>query len=137
MEIIISVIGAIVSVIIAVIGAIFANRNAIILQTRKLKEEYYFSYIDSLNKMMLETYNPDMIDNVIAQRLSSDRNKLLVVASESVVTKMIEYEEKAFGKESKDHNKLLTELIKFIRDDLKIESGNYPEIGFKQYGKKL
>ena len=42
MELYISIIGAVVAVIVSILGAILANRNTIILQIRKLKEESLF-----------------------------------------------------------------------------------------------
>ena len=49
MELYISIIGAIVAIIVSVLGAILANKNTIILQTRKLKEEHYIAYIEALH----------------------------------------------------------------------------------------
>ena len=48
-ELYISIIGAIVAIIVSVLGAILANKNTIILQTRKLKEEHYIAYIEALH----------------------------------------------------------------------------------------
>lgn len=51
MEIIISVLDAISAVIVAVTGAILSNKNSNMLQLRKLKEEHYISYIESLHNL--------------------------------------------------------------------------------------
>ena len=57
MELYISIIGAIVAIIVSVLGAILANKNTIILQTRKLKEEHYIAYIEALHNYAASDIN--------------------------------------------------------------------------------
>ena len=102
MELYISIIGAIVAIIVSVLGAILANKNTIILQTRKLKEEHYI------------------------------RDKLLLIANEKVIIKLLEFEDKGVGKTTDLHNKYLTELLKAIRKDLKLGYKSLPILCLKK-----
>jgi len=47
-----------------------------------------------------------------------------------VVRKILIYEEKAVGKANDLHDEYLTEIIKSIRKDLKINDKNFPIVGF-------
>ncbi len=51
MELTIAILGAVASIAIACIGALMANRNSIILQTRKLREDHYIGYIEALHNL--------------------------------------------------------------------------------------
>jgi hypothetical protein len=53
----ISVLGAVTSIAVAFIGAWFANRNSIVLQIRKLKEDHYIAYIEALHNLASENSN--------------------------------------------------------------------------------
>jgi len=126
----ISIIGALAAILVSVIGALLANRNTIILQTRKLKEEHYIAYIEALHNLAAENKNNDFVRNYVFAR-----DKLLLIASETVINKMILYEEKAVGKENNLHDQYLTELIKSIRKDLKIIDKSFPNIYLKKWDK--
>ena len=54
----VSIIGALTAISVSLIGAWFANRNSIVLQTIKLKEDHYIAYIEALhnNVTIDETY---------------------------------------------------------------------------------
>ena len=110
MELYISIIGAIVAIIVSVLGAILANKNTIILQTRKLKEEHYIAYIEALHNYA----------------------KLLLIANEKVIIKLLEFEDKGVGKTTDLHNKYLTELLKAIRKDLKLGYKSLPILCLKK-----
>ena len=116
MELYISIIGAIVAIIVSVLGAILANKNTIILQTRKLKEEHYIAYIDK-----------DALKNYVYMR-----DKLLLIANEKVIIKLLEFEDKGVGKTTDLHNKYLTELLKAIRKDLKLGYKSLPILCLKK-----
>ncbi len=127
MEIIISVLGAISAVIVAVIGAILSNKNSNMLQLRKLKEEHYISYIESLHNLAANNSSRDAIS-----KYTYYRDKLLIVGSEEVVRSILKYENEAVGKETNLHDEFLTDIVKAIRRDLKIKDKNYPQIYLKK-----
>ena len=85
-EIYISIIGALAAIIVSFVGAFLANRNSITLQTRKLKEEHYVAYIEALH---------NLADNSAEaiKRYVFERDKLLIIASEEVVKRVIKHEE--------------------------------------------
>ncbi|MBS6282347.1 MULTISPECIES: hypothetical protein [Intestinimonas] len=127
MEIIISVLGAISAVIVAVIGAILSNKNSNMLQLRKLKEEHYISYIESLHNLAANNSSRDAIS-----KYTYHRDKLLIVGSEEVVKSILQYENEAVGKETDFHDEFLTNIVKAIRQDLKIKDKNFPQIYLKK-----
>ena len=127
MEIIISVLGAISAVIVAVIGAILSNKNSNMLQLRKLKEEHYISYIESLHNLAANKSSRDAIS-----KYTYHRDKLLIVGSEEVVKSILQYENEAVGKETDFHDEFLTNIVKAIRQDLKIKDKNFPQIYLKK-----
>lgn len=127
MEIIISALGAISAVIVAVIGAILSNKNSNILQLRKLKEEHYISYIESLHNFAANNSSRDAIS-----KYTYHRDKLLIVGSEEVVKSILQYENEAVGKEPDFHDEFLTNIVKAIRQDLKIKDKNFPQIYLKK-----
>ena len=127
MEIIISVLGAISAIIVAIIGAILSNKNSNMLQLRKLKEEHYISYIEALHNLAANNSSRDAIS-----KYTYHRDKLLIVGSEEVVNSILQYENKAVGKESNLHDEYLTDIVKAIRKDLKIKDKAYPHSYLKK-----
>jgi hypothetical protein len=126
-EIYISILGAASAIIVSFIGAWLANKNSIVLQTKKLKEEHYVAYIEALHYLAGDNKN-----KAITEKYVFARDKLFLIASEEVVKKMMSYEEEAVGKENHLHDVYLTELIKAIRKDLKIVDKNFPKIYLKK-----
>jgi hypothetical protein len=127
----ISLIGAVSAIFVSIVGAWLANRNSIVLQTRKLKEDHYIGYIEALhNNMSYDETNSNVKDYVFA------RDKLLLIASEEVIRKMIRYENEGIGKGIDLHDQYLTDLIKAIRFDLKIKDSNFPIVYMKSWNKK-
>ena len=124
----ISIIGAVVSIGVSLIGALLANRNNIILQTRKLKEEHYISFIEALHYLM--AYDKD--DRSATTKYVLTRDKMFLIASEEVIIKLFDYEKKGVATPDENHNFYLTELVKAIRNDLKIRDTNFPLINFKK-----
>jgi hypothetical protein len=129
-EILISILGSITAIIVSFIGAFLANRNSIILQTKKLKEEHYVSYMEALHNIASDNYNNEALKNYVFAR-----DKLFLIASEEVVKKMLEYEVKGVGVQNEFHDEYLTELIKAIRKDLKLKNNNFPKIYLKKANK--
>jgi len=127
--ILISIIGAVTAIAVSLVGAWLANRNSIVLQTRKLKEDHYVSYVEALHNLAAENENMKFMEKFVMAR-----DKLLLIASEDVIKKMLAYEEEAVGKNipKEVHDKYLTEMIKAIRKDLKIIDKDFPNIYFKK-----
>jgi len=126
----ISITGAMSAIIVSLVGAWLANRNSIVLQTRKLKEDHYIGYIEALhNNMTFDETNENVKKYVFA------RDKLLVIGSEDVIIKMVRYENEGIGKGVDVHDKYLTELIKSIRKDLKIKDSDFPLVYMKTWKK--
>lgn len=126
-EIYISVFGAMSAIIVSIIGAWLANRNSIILQTRRLKEHHYIAYIEALHNLAAFNSDKEAVKSYVFAR-----DKLLLMANEVVIRKMLLYEEKAVGKQNTLHDEYLTNLIKEIRKDLKIKDYDFPDIYLKK-----
>lgn len=126
MELYISLIGAIVAILVAIIGAVFANRNMLILQTRKLKEEQYIAYIEALHNL-ISNNNDEAIKQYVFMR-----DKLFLMASEKVIKELLQFEHNGVGKSQDIHDKYLTNLIKAIRADLKLKNRQLPLLYFKK-----
>lgn len=105
-EIIISIVGAIVAIIVSIIGAYYANRNSIILQTRKLKEHYYIDFVTALHNHISDNQNKSILSDFIRAR-----DIMITIASADVVCKLIDLEEKGFKNPGEKHNIYLTELM--------------------------
>ena len=127
MDIIISIIGAMSAIMVSIIGAVLTKRNSDLLQLRKLKEEHYISYIEALHNLAVNNSSREAIS-----KYTYHRDKLLIVGSEEVVKNILEYEDKAVGKESSLHDDYLTKIVKAIRKDLKIKDKTYPNIYLKK-----
>ncbi|MBV7269014.1 hypothetical protein [Winogradskyella luteola] len=126
MELLISILGAITAITVSAIGALLANKNSLILQIRKLKEEHYTSFVESLHNHTANDNEESLTRFVLA------RDKMFLIASENVIKKMLDYEDNGVGKSLEAHNFYLTELIKSIRADLKLKDKNFPIISFKK-----
>lgn len=126
MEIYISIIGAIVAILVAIIGAVLANRNMLILQSRKLKEEHYIAYIETLH-YLISNNNDEAIKQYVLMR-----DKLFLMASEEVIKELLQFEHNGVGKSQEVHDKYLTNLIKAIRVDLKLKNNQLPILYFKR-----
>ncbi|MBB3055953.1 hypothetical protein [Mucilaginibacter gotjawali] len=126
-NLLISVIGAISAIAVSLVAAFYASRNNIVLQTRKLKEDHYVSYIEALHGLMSENKNKESTAKYVFAR-----DKLFIIASEEVVKKILLYESEAVGKSNDLHDRYLTDIVKSIRKDLKIKDKNFPLIWFKK-----
>ena len=60
------------------------------------------------------------------------RDKLLLIANEKVIIKLLEFEDKGVGKTTDLRNKYLTELLKAIRKDLKLGYKSLPILCLKK-----
>jgi len=128
--ILISILGAISATSVSIIGAWLANRNNVILQTRKLKEEHYVGYIEALHNLVSDENKAAHVEKYVFVR-----DKLFLIASERVIKDMLLFENNGVGAETAVHDRYLTDLIRSIRIDLKIVDKNFPAIYFKKAGR--
>lgn len=122
-ELVIAIIGAIISIAVAILGAILSLRSNIVLKNRTLKESYYTRYIDALHDLASKNTSTKMLTDYVKAR-----DELLIIANEQVITALLLYEEKAVGKQCDRHDEYLTSLITAIRKDLKLKDKNFPMI---------
>ncbi len=76
------------------------------LQTRKLKEDHYVSYIEALHNLTSDNSN-----KVVIEKYVFARDKLFIIANQTVIEKLLLYEKEAVGKPNDLHDVYLTELI--------------------------
>ena len=69
------------------------------------------------------------------KRICFARDELLLIASEDVINKWLRMND-GTGKGVDIHDKYLTELIKSLRNDLKIHDKNFPQVYMKTWKKK-
>jgi hypothetical protein len=100
------------------------------LQVSKWKEEYYRFYIKALSDVALDNSNEEAKD-----RLSEGFNSLLLVASEKVVKKLMDYHDHIKIKSPKPdgwgegHDVILRDLVKMMRADIfGKQDEEYPQI---------
>ncbi|MBQ5320578.1 MAG: hypothetical protein J6K88_00725 [Oscillospiraceae bacterium] len=53
MDVVLAIIAGLVSICVAIFGAVFVNINNTKMQTRKLKQEHYVKYIESVHKYLI------------------------------------------------------------------------------------
>jgi hypothetical protein len=123
----ISIIGAFSAIIVSTIGAWLTNRNSIILQVRKLKEEHYVAYIEALHNLSSDNNNKHYDKEYVFAR-----DNLFLIASENVIKKMIAYENNGITGTLEAHDKHLTSLVISIRKNLKLKDRNFPTIYFRK-----
>ena len=125
MNLYISLLGALTAILVSVIGAWLANKNSIVLESRKLKEDHYVKYIEALHNLASDNNKVEFVNNY-----TFARDKMFIVAHENVINKMLDYENNI--KSLEKHDLCLTELIKEIRKDLKITDKKFPSIYLKK-----
>ncbi|MGN0732553.1 MAG: hypothetical protein ACI4LC_00080 [Emergencia sp.] len=126
MEIVVAIIAGLFSISVSIFGAVFINLNNVKLQTRKLKEEHYVRYIESVHNLAADNSSTNAL-----REYTLHRDKMFIVASEKVITAMLEFEEKAFGKKCDKQDEYLTNLVEEIRKDLSIRDKSFPQIHLK------
>lgn len=135
MELVISISGACAAIVVSILGALLSNKNSNAIQIRKLKEEHYISYIEALHNLasaQSRELNAETIEDRMI-KFAFFRDKLLIVGSEEVVKTILDYEEMVFEKQQPHlHDKCLSNIIRAIRNDLKIKDKNFPDVSFKK-----
>lgn len=130
-ELIISIVGATSAVLVAVIGSVLARCSSLSLQSRKLKENYYLAYIKALHFLGSNNKRADYLDEY-----ANSRNRLLVVASAEVINAILRFEKEAVGMANTQHDELLTDVLKAIRNDLSLSNKSYPIVGLIKSGEQ-
>lgn len=130
MEVIIAIIGTATTIVTIALTNFFTKKNQLRFEERKLKEDYYITYIRAISDSVVSNHAEVTRDN-----LADIQNKLLLVASADVVSKLMVFHDyiQASNKEfeASHHDKLLRDLIMAMREDLfsnKKVNSNYPEI---------
>jgi hypothetical protein len=68
--IIISILGALSAITVSALGAWYANRNNLVLQTRKLKEDHYVSYIEALHDLTSDNKSKEAKKSMFLQEIN-------------------------------------------------------------------
>lgn len=121
--IIVASISFLASVITASLSYYFTKKHQLKIEERRLKEEYYKSFIKALSDVAIDNY-----DEKALERLSEGFNSLIVIAGPKVVKKLMEFHEftraenmtipRNSEKWSITHDALLKELVKAMREDI-------------------
>lgn len=137
-EIIVAIVGAFVTILTAIVTNYLTKRNQLKFEERKLKEEYYTNYVKAISNNVLMKDEHAELDDA--------QNRLILVGSSDVVRILMQFHDKiklsAPPLSGKEHDRILTDLIKAMRADLygttKINDG-YPTIhlsGIRPHGKE-
>lgn len=129
-QVLIPIIGVIAAIISAAFSYYLTKKNQMSIEERKLKEEYYTDFIKAASGVAVQR-DDKSIDN-----LADKQNRLLLIGSSEVVTKLLIFHDylkpesqKKNRFDSSRHDELLTELLKAMRKDLykhKKINDNYP-----------
>ncbi len=119
--IIIASISLVASVITASLSYYFTKKHQIRMEERKLKEEYYKSFIKAVSDVAIDNY-----DDEAQRRLSEGFNSLIVIASPKVVKELMDFhnfirpQNIDISREewTVRHDNLLRQLIKAMREDI-------------------
>lgn len=118
-------------IIIAVMGLFgslltyyFTKKRELEAEQRKLKQEYYKSFIKALSDVAIDNFDDDA-----QKRLSEGFNSLIVISAPKVVQRLMEYHnfvrtdrggeiERDSNQWAEKHDEILRSLIKEIRKDI-------------------
>jgi hypothetical protein len=118
---IIATIGIVGSVVTASLSYFFTKKQKMKMEERRLKEEYYTTYIQALSDAAIQ------YDNESNYRYAKAFNDLLLIANDKVVELLIEFYDwtrndngidKTTEEWSIKHDEILTRLLKEMRIDL-------------------
>lgn len=130
MELWIALIGTCTAVITIALTNYYAKRNQLKFEERKLKEQYYTTFIEAVSNSVVSNHSEQTRD-----ALADAQNKLLLVGSPEVVKDLMVFHDyvkpPATNFTVEKHDELLTALLKSMRKDLfsnKDSNKNYPTI---------
>jgi hypothetical protein len=122
-QIIIAAISLLAAVITASLSYYFTKINQSKMEERKLKEEYYRSFIKALSDVAIDNFNDEA-----QKRLSEGFNSLIVIASPDVVQELMEFhnfirpQNTTIPRDSvewlTEHDNRLRTLVKAMREDI-------------------
>lgn len=113
-ELIITLVGAFVTIITAILTNYFTKKNQLRFEERKLKEKYYTNYLQAISANVLMKGEDGCLDDA--------QNRLLLIGNAEVVTALMALFSKTSASApplpGEEHDRLLTELMKAMRADL-------------------
>lgn len=122
-QIIIASISLVTAVVTASLSYYFTKKHQLKMEERKLKEEYYKSFIKALSDVAIDNFNDEA-----QKRLSEGFNSLIVIASPAVVKKLMEFhnfirpQNQSMPRDSNEwlieHDNMLRDLVKTMREDI-------------------
>ena len=122
-QIIIASIGLLASVITASLSYYFTKKYQSKMEERKLKEEYYKSFIKAIGDVAIDNFNDEA-----QKRLSEGFNSLIVIASPNVVKELMEFHDFIRPQNTNiprdstewliEHDNRLRVLVKAMREDI-------------------
>jgi hypothetical protein len=122
-EIIAGAIGLLASTVTASLAYYFSKQQQFASENRRIKEEFYRQFIKALNDVAQDNKNQQA-----QSKLAEGFNTLILVGSADVVNRLMAFHNfvKPSGPDidrnseqwSRDHDELLTELVRSMRDDL-------------------
>ncbi len=130
MQIIISILGTITTIITIILTNYLSRKNELKFSEKRLKEQYYLKYINSISNNV--NYN----DTKSVLEENKAFNNLILISSKNVLEKLYDFQSLRI-EHLKNHSvlnynekydKLFTELIKAIRNDLYNKTENIPTI---------
>lgn len=118
MELLISVLGIVSAVITVSLTNYYSKKSQLKFEERKLKEDHYINFINALSKIVISKNNEKDKDI-----LADCQNKLLLIGSTDVVNRVMIFQKYVNSPQRHDfppdlHDKLLTDLLKAMREDL-------------------
>jgi hypothetical protein len=138
MELIIAIVGLVVSVITVSLTNYYIKENQLGFEKRKLKEVYYTDFIEAVSLCVVSNNSEEARD-----KFADSQNKLLLIGSSIVVEKSMIFQDYIESKNNdfspEKHDELLRELLKAMREDLFLSSKvnkNYPQIHLTAKNKK-
>jgi hypothetical protein len=122
-QIIIASIGLLASVITASLSYYFTKKYQSKMEERKLKEEYYKSFIKAFSDVAIDNFNDEA-----QKRLSEGFNSLIIIASPNVVKELMEFHDfirpqnTTIPRDSAEwlieHDNRLRILVRAMREDI-------------------
>jgi hypothetical protein len=122
-QVIIAAIGLLAAVITASLFYYFTKKHQLKMEERKLKEEYYKSFIKALSDVAIDNF-----DDEAQKRLSEGFNSLIIIASPNVVKELMDFHDfirpqnTTIPRDSAEwlieHDNKLRILVKTMREDI-------------------
>ncbi len=112
------IVGIISSIVTTSVTYFFNRRGQIAFEERRLKEKYYFDYINAISYNVISEG-----DSKSKDMMSDSYNKILLVGSSDVVRSLLEFTDYLLENKQKKnklelHDKLFTNLVVAMRKDI-------------------